>query len=290
MRKLMIASQKGGVGKTTTALNLAVVASEHGHRVLLLDTDPLGGISAALAVDPENRGTVAGRWSAWPSALPNIDVISIAAGEVPAVEDWKALFRQLSAPGYHQRYDLTIIDTPPGLQFVSLLSSCDDVLLVMRAETLAYRTLPTALRELRKSQQAGGAPKFHGILLTLPLGEVAGGQAEAEWREQLGSVLMLDSMPYDPAVALGALRCRPVVLDQPTSPACRRYRELAAALELVPATAALFPPTPFVVPGQSRLDAPIWDKPDEGDENIQRTRQHRAHQGNGNGSRVNQQG
>lgn len=232
MRKLMIAGPKGGVGKTTTALNLAAAAARSGRHALILDADPFGGVAALLAGGGRSH-EAAGRWSAWTAALPGVDVIAVAHGEPPTEEDWRAVLTYLSATG-RGRYDVAFFDTVSSADLRSsvVLAACDELLLVMRAEPLAYRTLPAVLRAVRDARLEGITPHFHGILLTQPPGEAASALGEAELRGHFEHCLLPQGIPYDPAVSRAALQGRAVVLASPASAAACQYTALAAALGL----------------------------------------------------------
>src|SRR5262245_33446865 len=92
VRKLLVASQKGGVGKTTTAINLATAAAQAGVPVLLVDTDPLGSVAASLnlgtqpsqdlrSVGPDCDGTI------WANVAPGLDVAAPAGDGASFVQD-----------------------------------------------------------------------------------------------------------------------------------------------------------------------------------------------------------
>lgn len=232
MRKLMIAGVKGGVGTTTTAMNLAALAGRSGRRVLLIDADPSSGIRASLgSPTPAQQGS--SRWSARPAAFSGVDVISAADSDAPADQDWVALFMQLTAPAKPGSYELLLLDAPatPGPLFRLLATHCDELLLVLRTEPLAYRVLPTMLRAIRDAREASKVLHFHGILLTQPSGEGLVTAWEAELRRQWGAVVF-HGIPHDRAINRAALLGRPAVLASPKSPAARQYEALGKMLDL----------------------------------------------------------
>lgn len=239
MRKLLVASQKGGVGKTATSMNLAAVAALSGTRVLLLDADPLSNISTALrlAEHPRRRplrpdgidlpGVLV------PDIVPRLDVLSPYDEGRCFDDDFARLLRVVEA-ATPQCYGCMIVDAPPflGGNPAPLIASCDDFLLVMRAEALAYRTLPAFLELVQRSSSAGRALPMCGIVLTLPEGEVPGGRWERELRGRFGTRVLPQVVPHDESFAQALLAGQIGCHLHPDSPAARQYRQLAGKLGL----------------------------------------------------------
>src|SRR5258708_462651 len=162
VRKLMVASQKGGVGKTTTSINLAAATAVAGARVLLLDADPLSSISASLNLTQHpSRQSLRAAGIDLPGVLvtnilPGLDVLGPYEDGGCSDEELAHLLALLAAPTFRECYGCLIVNVPPflGANPGQLLGACDEFILVMRAEPLAYRTLPAFL-EL--AQRARGA-------------------------------------------------------------------------------------------------------------------------------------
>src|SRR5438105_15416209 len=140
VRKLLVASQKGGVGKTTTAINLATATAQTGVPILLVDTDPLASVSAALnlAHHPytdnlrdlgfDLDGTL------WQNVIPGLDVVSPAGDGVTCFQDVDIFLRELATRPGSRRYRWMVIDSPPiiaGDQLHKLLSFSDDLMLII---------------------------------------------------------------------------------------------------------------------------------------------------------------
>jgi chromosome partitioning protein len=182
-RRVAIASQKGGVGKTTIALNLAVALAERGRRTLLADLDPQGAIGLSLAkgdtelvglvellsgVATPAEALVATRLAGL-SLLPRgrLDVTDVDSFETEVAQPG-ALDRALAA--CEKACDLVILDTPSGLGRVTTaaLGCADFVLLAFQTENLALRSLSQALKVV-EHVQATRNPRLRlaGILATL---------------------------------------------------------------------------------------------------------------------------
>lgn len=239
MRKLLVASQKGGVGKTTTSINLAAASALAGARVLLLDADPLSSISTSLglAAHPQRQplrqsgldlpGVLVN------DVLPGLDVLSPYEDGGCSDEDLDQLLGLVAAPSFQQGYDVLVVDTPPflGANPGQLLLTCDEFILVMRAEPTAYRTLP-AFMELVQRSRGTHDVKLRGILLTLPESEQAGGRWERELRGRLGTRILPLVVPHDESAAKASLFGQIVSQANPEAPAAQTYHALVESLSL----------------------------------------------------------
>lgn len=175
---IAFASLKGGVGKTTTALNSAFAFARRGARTLLVDTDPQGAIGLSLEGVGERPGLAASIASGSP-ALDGIVKTRLAElhllpiGQVDTldvdrfaqdVRDTDALGRLIDAS--QRAYDFVLFDTPAGLGGMTRLAfeAVDNVITVVQCEPLALRSLPRLLELLARLREAGGSCGLLGVV------------------------------------------------------------------------------------------------------------------------------
>lgn len=176
-----IANQKGGVGKTTTAINLAACLQQMGKRVLLVDFDPQGNASSGLGVRPEPGRTVydmlvdqkpAGEFivrTKFCHLLPADTRLAAAEQEISQREHRTVLLRRALADA-KKDFDYVFIDCPPSLGLLSIngMSAGDSVLIPMQCEYYALEGLSQIVASIRTIKN-GINPDIdiEGILLTM---------------------------------------------------------------------------------------------------------------------------
>ena len=181
---IAIANQKGGVGKTTTAINLGFALAERGYRILLVDLDPQSALSGAVGLETYSLSRtvydvlVDSRLAAQDvilSVRDGVDVlpsnIDLAAAELELVS---ALGREYILKEALQpildRYDYILLDTPPslGLLTVNALAVADQVIIPLQAEYLALRGMRSLLATIEKIRaKINPRLKLRGILGTM---------------------------------------------------------------------------------------------------------------------------
>jgi len=240
VRRIMFASQKGGVGKTASAVNVAACLGQQGYRTLIVDTDPIRSVSACFGTTlaPGHPGLFGmEQWELGdlviPEVAPNLDLLPYA--EDGRAIDLNALHRSLGELGRRLTgaYDYVIIDTRPSVADMTrrLCQVVDEVVVVFQCHPLAYRTLGGILGQLRDARSDGAQARLLGLLLTMvQADDPAQVQLEAHIRKSLGQALFPTSIPLDQTIQEGLMSDRPAVLFNPDSPGSVAYRRLSEHL------------------------------------------------------------
>jgi chromosome partitioning protein len=179
-----IANQKGGVGKSTTAVNLSAALAELGKTILVIDLDPQGNASTGLGIDPGNRkvGTyqvlsqgARATSAVHPTAVEGVwaipSTIDLAGAEIELVGQFSREMRLVRAiEEVVGGYDMVLLDCPPslGLLTINALTAADELIVPIQCEYYALEGLGQLLRNVRLVQQNLN-PKLRltGIVLTM---------------------------------------------------------------------------------------------------------------------------
>jgi chromosome partitioning protein len=236
----MFASQKGGVAKTASAVNVAVALGLMGMRTLLVDTDPIGSVAACFGMDvPTGHPGIYGvdNWEVADLVIPgmadNLDMMPYAqdgrAVDLPVLEQCLA---QLGHRVQGQ-YDYIVVDTRPSVADMArrLCQVVDQVVVVFQCQPLAYRTLGGILAQLRQARADNAPARLAGLLLTMvDTSDPMQIELERHIRANLGQAMLPVSVPLDREVGDGLLADRPIVVYNPASPVAQAYLQLAELL------------------------------------------------------------
>jgi chromosome partitioning protein len=247
-RILALANQKGGVGKTTTAINLAAGLAELGLKVLLVDIDPQGNTSTGLGIRPEMR-----RLTSYDlivdaanlqdvvieTSLPEVMIIpanaDLSSADLDIVANERRSFLLHDALRHPAMadfgFDYVLIDCPPALSLltVNALVACDSVLVPLQCEFFALEGLSQlmlTIRDVRRS--ANPALRIEGIVLTMhDRRNKLTAQVEADARANMGDLVMKTTIPRNVRISEAPSHALPVLQYDPSSRGAQAYRSLA---------------------------------------------------------------
>src|ERR671918_1439465 len=239
---IAFANQKGGVAKTTTALNLAVAFKESGHRVLAVDMDPQGNLTMSQGIDPDK--VERSMFDVLVHRIPiseviverEIDVavasIDLAGAEIAmSTQIGRERSLQKGLEAVKEDYDFVCIDTPPslGLLTVNALTAADKVIVPVQCEYLSMRGLVQLQNTLQMIQEnLNPDVKIEGILPTmLDARTVHAKEAVEILEENFGELVFKSRIRKAIKFAEAPVRGTSVLKYDPEGSAARYYRELA---------------------------------------------------------------
>ena len=245
-RIVAMCNQKGGVGKTTTTINLGAALAEYGRKVLLVDFDPQGSLSVGLGLNPHEmdltiynllmQRDVALEDVVVPSGVPGMDLlpsnIDLSAAEVQLVHEVarEQTLQRVLAPAL-ERYDVILIDCQPslGLLTVNALTASDGVIVPLECEYFALRgvaLLKTTIDKVR--ERLNPRLEIYGVLGTMYDGrtlhsrEVMDRLVQA-WGDTVFHTVIRRTVKFSDATVAG----EPITTYATTSPGADSYRQLA---------------------------------------------------------------
>ena len=250
-RVIAIANQKGGVGKTTTSVNLAASLGNLGKKVLLLDLDPQGSTSACLGI---NRGAL--KASIYDLFIHNVDLgnmiirpkfanidvvpatVDLASIEVKLInDDFKQYKLDLKLNKIKNEYDYVLIDCPPSLGLITLNAfyAADSVLIPVQCHFLAVDGLTQLYNTIRlvqiQKKVNNRSLSIEGVLLTMLDKRTTGGwEIVNEIKEYVHEKVYNTIITTNVAAQIAPTYGMPIVVYDKKSKAAKQYLDLAKEL------------------------------------------------------------
>lgn len=247
-RVIVIANQKGGVGKTTTAINLAACMAAAGKKTLLLDMDPQGNATSGLGVQKQdlkktiydvlvNETTIAE--AAAPTMMNDLQLVpatkDLVGAEIELVEAPQREFRlRARLNGIRDQYDYIFVDCPPSLGLLTLngLAAADGVMITLQCEYYALEGLSELLHTVvLVRDNLNPALRLEGVLLTMYQHTNLSRQVMDDVRAHLGAKVYETVIPRNVTLSEAPSYGKPVIFYDLKSPGARAY--LALAREVV---------------------------------------------------------
>jgi len=248
-RIITVANQKGGVGKTTTAINLATALAAIGEKVLIVDLDPQGNASTGLGIDRKDRdlssydvmvGNACVAEAAIPTAVPELWIVpstldllgvemEIAGSQDRALRLRKALRGPTTVSG---QFDYVLIDCPPSLNLLTInaMAAADSVLVPLQCEFFALEGLSQLLETIGEVRAAiNPALEIQGIVLTMYDGRNnLANQVVDDVRQHMGEKVYQTIIPRNVRVSEAPSYGKPAILYDLKCTGSQAYLQLAS--------------------------------------------------------------
>jgi chromosome partitioning protein len=243
---IAVANQKGGVGKTTTSINLSVCLADLGKKVLLVDLDPQANATSGLGIEPGEKSAYApmlgeARLADMITATPrenlwiipaNLDLAGVEVELIRAGDHLTRLRRAFDELRAAAPFDYVILDCPPslGVLMTNALSAADEILIPLQCEYYSMEGLAKIIGICEQLREAGANPDLQlcGIAMTMYLRTNHANQVIAEIQKHYGSVIFKTVIPRTIRLAEAPSHGQPIIQYEPSGLGAAAYRTLAA--------------------------------------------------------------
>ncbi len=252
-RVLAIANQKGGVGKTTTAINLGTALAAIGERVLIVDLDPQGNASTGLGIDNRSRNhstydvlisEATLRETILPTAVPRLSIapstLDLSGLELEISQARDRAFRlrnalgPLNAVADENAFSYVLVDCPPSLNLltVNAMAAANAVLVPLQCEFFALEGLSQLLKTVEQVKQAlNPSLEIHGIVLTMhDARNNLSNQVVADVRQHMGAKVYDTVIPRNVRISEAPSYGKPVLVYDLKCVGSEAYLKLATEI------------------------------------------------------------